>query len=331
MRVLPLALLCLAIACDRAPAPAPQEVRGVAPQHEEAAAEPTEAPAEVAPAEVAPAPSANPRSGRRRLQQERGPRSRDELVSLLHRGPLVSAHRGGPAPGHPENAMVTLRRSHRLGVVLLEVDVRRTSDDVLVLLHDDDLDRTTTGRGPLLRSDFASVRQLRLVDPEGARTTATVPTLDEALRWAREAGAVLTLDVKNEVRFEDVVAAVRGAQAEGHATIITYSIGAMRRVRRLAPELVVSTDVDRPGDLEELLQQPNPDRLMVFVGVVRSPSDLDRALVSRLDAANVLSIVGTFPLDDHTQTAAPYSQLYGGGVDVVATDRPLFVQRSLRQ
>ena len=56
-------------------------------------------------------------------------------------GPLVSAHRGGPRPGWPENAVPTFQQSLRYGPVLIETDVRITQDSVLVLMQADAANR----------------------------------------------------------------------------------------------------------------------------------------------------------------------------------------------
>src|SRR5688500_8652637 len=67
---------------------------------------------------------------------------------LLDDRPLVIAHRGcwrQPA----ENSIAGLRKCADIGVDFVEIDLRETADGVIVLLHDDTLDRTTTMRGRL--------------------------------------------------------------------------------------------------------------------------------------------------------------------------------------
>src|SRR5690606_35917448 len=94
---------------------------------------------------------------------------------------LVSAHRGGPRPGLPENALATFEYALNFAPALLETDVRRTADGTLVLLHDETLDRTTTGAGPVAARTLADLRTLYLLDPEGTATPHRIPTLAEAL------------------------------------------------------------------------------------------------------------------------------------------------------
>lgn len=100
---------------------------------------------------------------------------------------LVMAHRGG-AGLWPENTMYAFKRAVEMGVDVLEIDMHSTSDGVLVIIHDDTLDRTTNGTG---RVNFLSLAQLKALDAgyrwsqDGGRTFPyrgqgiTVPTLEE--------------------------------------------------------------------------------------------------------------------------------------------------------
>ena len=95
---------------------------------------------------------------------------------------LVIAHRGDSIAGG-ENTLEALKRAVAMGADALEFDVRMTKDGVAVLMHDAELDRTTSGRGRL--SDL-TLEQLRSVnaDPRNTRPGAApvrIPTLDQVL------------------------------------------------------------------------------------------------------------------------------------------------------
>ena len=60
---------------------------------------------------------------------------------------LVSAHRGGAYPGFPENSIAAMGHVLAEAPAVMEVDVATSADGVLYLMHDDTLDRTTTGSG----------------------------------------------------------------------------------------------------------------------------------------------------------------------------------------
>ncbi|MEM1410563.1 MAG: glycerophosphodiester phosphodiesterase family protein, partial [Pseudomonadota bacterium] len=89
------------------------------------------------------------------------------LSCLEGRAVVVSAHRGGPAPGYPENAVETFVHTLSQVPALIETDVRETKDGVLVLMHDDTVDRTTTGTGAVASMTLQAIKDLYLVDNEG--------------------------------------------------------------------------------------------------------------------------------------------------------------------
>jgi len=69
---------------------------------------------------------------------------------------IVSAHRGGAAYA-PENTMIAFENAVRLGVDQLEADTQLSADGVLVLIHDDTLDRTTDCSGPVSAKSLAEI------------------------------------------------------------------------------------------------------------------------------------------------------------------------------
>lgn len=104
---------------------------------------------------------------------------------------LVVAHRGlgGRSTGawekYPENSLAAFAHSIEIGVDMIEVDVRKTKDGHLILMHDSRVERTTDGKGAITNLAFAEIRNLRLKTGIGAKdatlTSYKVPTLEEAL------------------------------------------------------------------------------------------------------------------------------------------------------
>lgn len=101
--------------------------------------------------------------------------------------PLVIAHRGG-AGLSPENTLYAFQKAVDLGVDVLEIDVRSTSDGVLVVLHDSKVDRTTSGTGNVNQMTFSEVKKLnagfRWTSDQGVtfpfrEKGITIPTLQE--------------------------------------------------------------------------------------------------------------------------------------------------------
>jgi glycerophosphoryl diester phosphodiesterase len=75
------------------------------------------------------------------------------------RSVLLIAHRGASAVA-PESTAAAIREAARAGADMVELDVQMTSDQRLIIFHDDRLNRTTDGRGPVRRTPYAALRRL---------------------------------------------------------------------------------------------------------------------------------------------------------------------------
>lgn len=233
---------------------------------------------------------------------------------------LIGAHRGGPVPGLPENSLPAFENALNHAPALVETDVRRTADGVLVLMHDETLDRTTTGTGRVDERTLAEIRALRLVTAAGAVTSFRVPTLAEALAWA-EGRTALLLDVKPDVPYEELVAAIRQADAADQVAVIVYSLDDHRRLYSLAPDLVVSSTAETPAAVDALLESSvDLTRTIAWTGV----GPPDPVVVERLHAAGIRAQAGAYGDIDRAaaETASPavYDPILATGADMIGTD-----------
>lgn len=248
---------------------------------------------------------------------------------------VVGAHRAGPAAGFPENALETMRATlDRNPRALLEIDVQRSADGVLFLLHDDRLERTTTGRGTASQLRWRALSRLRLKDDAGTITRARIPSLADALALAQARDAIVQLDVKRGTPFADVVAAVRAAGAQSNALIITYNERDAAEVASLAPELMISISATDSATLDRHRAAGiDPRQALAFTGT-REPSP---RWFAELRDAGIEPIFGTLGregsrLDDRWLADGNPSEFAGlvrDGVAIIATDRPAEVEPAL--
>ncbi len=229
---------------------------------------------------------------------------------------LIAAHRGGPAPGYPENALATFARTSARTPALLEVDVNITRDGALVLMHDDTVERTTNGTGrvdQMTRAEFAALSL------EGSRDGEAPPTLQQALDWA-EGRAILELDIKQGVPFEAVVEAVQRAVATERVVMIVYSTSAAIRLHRLEPDLMISVPIATQADLERLRRARVPlDRILAWTGVAEADADLNAALAAR-GVEVLFGALGGGARRDDPWTGRDFAALREEGVHVIAAD-----------
>lgn len=129
---------------------------------------------------------------------------RPNLPYFEQGSPLVIAHRGGRGLW-PENTMVAFERAAAMGVDVLEMDIHSTADGVLVTMHDELVDRTTNGIGPIHGYTLDELQQLDAgydwTDDDGATypfrgQNVTVPSLEEI--FAAFPGMRLNIEIKQQ-------------------------------------------------------------------------------------------------------------------------------------
>ncbi|MDE5882240.1 MAG: glycerophosphodiester phosphodiesterase family protein [Muribaculaceae bacterium] len=109
---------------------------------------------------------------------------REKLLSGDKTSVIVASHRGDWR-NFPENSLEAIDNAIAMGVDIVELDVHRTQDSVLILMHDPKLDRTTTGKGLIAESTMDYINTLNLKNGCNIRTIHKVPTLEEALLHAK--------------------------------------------------------------------------------------------------------------------------------------------------
>ena len=98
---------------------------------------------------------------------------------------LVTAHRGDWR-NTPENSIQALKNCIAMGVDIMELDLKKTKDGYLVIMHDQDIDRTTTGKGDVADYTLAEIQKFYLRSGSGHPTKHQIPTFKEILSIAKD-------------------------------------------------------------------------------------------------------------------------------------------------
>ena len=248
--------------------------------------------------------------------------------------PMISHHRGGPVPGMPENSLAAMDNALGYGYGLMEVDVAQLSDGTLILMHDDTLQRTSTGKGALKDKTWNDIKDLHLKDNDGNVTKFRIPTLETALSWSI-GRTILTLDIKRGTDFKKVAELVQKTGAGDYIMSIAYSIQQARAFYKIAPEMPISIGLSNQQDIDELDDSGIPDRLVVAWTGTRL---LEPAFYTKLHQRGWRTIVGTLgrgagaidnQIRDET-TNISYRDIVARGADIIATDRFWAVQQDIR-
>lgn len=263
-------------------------------------------------------------------------------------GLIVIAHRGchAPAPQEglgatPENSLAALEQCVKLGVEIMETDVRRTRDGYMVMVHDETVDRTTDGHGKVSDLTLESIKSLRLRQNLGGAnqplTNETVPTLDELL--ARAKGRILlNLDVKDPIYAEVIDAVARAGMREGvivktSAGVGSQPLAAMSPYDRVPFAVIPATSDGTGRDLPALVdaqmagsRHPVSIELPIIPPASLAPiAERTRALRVRLWVNTLFDgfVQGGFgDVDALRDPDAVWGRLYRMGVSVFQTDEP---------
>lgn len=132
--------------------------------------------------------------------------------------------------------MISFERGLELGADWIELDVHLSRDEALIVIHDETLDRTTSGHGLVREHTLAELRAL------DAGAGQRIPTLDEVLAWAHERETIVDIEIKNAPLYypgieRKVVAAVTSAGMLEDVIVISFDHAAVRRVRELEPRI----------------------------------------------------------------------------------------------
>ena len=113
----------------------------------------------------------------------------DQVIIVAHRGDWRNA---------PENSLQAIENCIKMGIDMVEIDVRETKDGQLILMHDETIDRTTTGKGKVADVTWEYLQKLRLRDGIGHETPHKIPTLKEALQLTKDR-ILVNLDKSYEI------------------------------------------------------------------------------------------------------------------------------------
>jgi glycerophosphoryl diester phosphodiesterase len=226
---------------------------------------------------------------------------------------LVIAHRGASAYA-PENTIPAFELAVRQGADMLELDVQRTADGVLVVFHDDTTERWD-GRKRLMTT--CTLAEVQALDIAGAR----VATLAEVCAFARECGVRLNVEIKGLGIGALVAHMLRDERVEELVLISSFEAGALREVAAANPRLprayLMGNDTYRP---DVRLREAWPFTALRRLGAAAWHPSRDLPLLAWLipRVRHAGYMVNVWTVDD----VATMRQLIALGVDGIITDMP---------
>jgi glycerophosphoryl diester phosphodiesterase len=177
------------------------------------------------------------------------PAARHTFFTRFAHHPLVMAHQGGKGLW-PENTLYAFKRAVELGVDVLEMDIHSTADGVLVVMHDDTVDDTTDGSGPIRGLTLQEIKALDagyLWTPDDGQTFPyrgqgiTVPTVEEV--FAAIPATPMNIEIKQTEPSlaEPFCTLIRNYDMAGWVLVASFDGKTIQEFRRACPEVATST------------------------------------------------------------------------------------------
>lgn len=155
---------------------------------------------------------------------------------------LIFAHRGYSA-SFAENTMSAFLGAEKAGADGLELDVQLTKDGEIVVIHDEKVDRTTSGNGFVKDFTYKEIRKLN-ANKKGLKKEP-VPSLIEVLEWLKTNKLVCNIELKNSIipyegMEEKVIQLVRQYKLTDRIIISSFNHYSIVYSHRLAPEIEIA-------------------------------------------------------------------------------------------
>lgn len=236
----------------------------------------------------------------------------------------ISAHRGSHNEA-PENTLAAYRLALNQGAHFIEFDVRTTLDSQLVIMHDGQLDRTTTGTGPVQEKTLAQLRQLTAGKRfTGALASEPIPTLDDVCRLVSGWNAAHPTPARLYVDCKAVapMALLRVLRAHGllDQCVFYGSDSFLLALKNAEPTTRRMPSLNRPDEVSTKIE-----RLQPYAFDVRW-SILEPALINTLHQRGIRvfsDALGNYESKEEYQRAARM------GIDLIQTDYVLRVREAL--
>jgi glycerophosphoryl diester phosphodiesterase len=189
---------------------------------------------------------------------------------MAEAGVIAIAHRGASAAA-PENTIAAFEEALRLGASAVEFDVRLSADAVPVVIHDETLDRTTNGRGPVAALNRVELLQLDAGAWKHPRFAGLrIPTLHEALEVI--AGrAIPVVELKTSVDPAQLQSMLELHDVLDRAVILSFDAAVIAAVRRCMPGVTLGFSSEKwHPDLPERCRRLGAQKLVLDMAAISS-------------------------------------------------------------
>ncbi len=215
---------------------------------------------------------------------------------------LKVGHRGARAY-EPENTLRSFQKAIELGADAIELDVRKSKDNYIVVIHDDNIEKTTNGEG------LVSNLNLNQIKSYSANKNEKIPTLEEALDFIGNRVKVF-VELKELGLEEKVLDIIYRKGLENSVVIVSFLEGVLKRTRELDAKVEIGLVYAKHKNPIKAALELKAQFLLGFYRFVHTTN------VQKAHENGIKIIVWTI---NSAQEVADFKEK---GVDGIASDKP---------
>lgn len=244
---------------------------------------------------------------------------------------IISGHRGTVERGFPENSIAGMQEVLQYTTAIFEVDPRLTKDSIAVIVHDDTLDRTTTGKGKVKDYTLAELQKLNLKDVNGNISKYKIPTLEQMIIWAK-GKTILNLD-KKDLPLQMTADIIKKQDAYSWIWVTVHNVEQAKFYLAQNPNQYLSMHIKTPQALQEFKDSGLPyDRMIVYIG--SKLLDSNQEYISFFKEKGVICMMSSAPTYDKLSTVEEriqmYKEVFESGVTILESDFPIELSKGLK-
>lgn len=241
---------------------------------------------------------------------------------------LIAAHRA-INEHYPENSLEAITESIRIGIDIIEVDIRQSKDGQLVIMHDKTIDRTTNGSGPVTDHTLDELKNFRLTF-NGQLTDYRIPTFEEVLQLAK-GKILLDIDFKLEdmASVKKTYALIEKYGMENQILFFLYDYRETPKLQELNTKIRVMPRAYSKKDVKAILKMDHIDIIHVDESYYK-PRTMRRIL--RSGARVWMNALGKYDaMEQHEKNSGFDALLEKKHINVIQTDLPDALLKYLRK
>lgn len=241
---------------------------------------------------------------------------------------LIAAHRA-TNDHYPENSLQAIAESIRIGIDIIEIDIRQSKDGELLIMHDKTIDRTTNGSGKVDDYTLSELKGYHLTFNDRI-TEFKIPTFEEVLQLTK-GKILLDIDFKLEdmASIKKTYALIQKYGMENQVLFFLYDYKETPKLQQLDPKIRIMPRAYSKKDVKAILKMDNIDIIHVDESYYK---DRTMRRIIRSGVRVWINALGKYDtmerLEKNTGFDALLKKKY---VNVIQTDLPEALLKYLRE